>query len=1082
MKHPGIGLTLAALALLGIGAQIAAAQESIIDRFPGQVADGYAPQASLISDAQGNLYGTAYSGGAHYAGAVFELSPAQGGGWTETLLYSFDTYTDGQNPLGSLVFDKAGNLYGTLSDGGANGGGSVFELSPGAGGVWTEQILYPFGAVDTVGAYPQANLILDSEGNLYGTTESTTSTGGFGTVFELSPGAGGVWTEKVLHTFTQYQIVGSPDGAQPLGGLIFDAQGNLYGTTSADGSSNGGGAFGTVFELSPGAGGVWTEKQLWGFGGEPDGAGPAANLIFDSQGNLYGTTHQGGSNGANEGTVFELSPGTGGVWTEQLLWSFAGGASDGAQPYDTLIFDAQGDLYGTAIFGGPNGYSTLGGYLAGTAFELSPASGGTWTEAILHNFYASSTDGYQSSAGLVADSLGNLYGTTYKGGSIDNNGSVFELAAAALPAFAPAAGANSETQQVTIASATTDAAIYYTINGTTPTPSSSKYTSPIEVAVGDTIEAYATATGYPNSAVAYATVQGITFSPIAGQVAATTIDLDATATSGLAVSFSSLTPLVCTVSGATTSLILAGSCTIQATQAGNSTYLAATPVDQTFSVEHASQTIGFTPVAAGQVAATHVNLSASATSGLAVTFSSLTPSICTVSGTTASLISFGSCTIEADQAGNGEYFAAPAVDQTFGVGHASQTISFTPIAAGHVAATNVNLAATATSGLTVSFSSLTPSVCTVSGTTASLISYGSCTVQASQAGNNEYFGAPSVNQTFGVAHASQTIGFPAITGSHVAATTVNLSATATSGLTVSFSSTTPSVCTVAGTTASLISYGFCSIQATQAGNNEYFAAPAVFQSFGVGHASQTITFPAISGSHVAATTLNLAATASSGLPVSFASATPTVCTVAGATASLIAEGFCYISASQAGNGEYFAAPTVGQQFGVGHATQTITYTPSGPLVAASTVNLNPTASSGLPVTLVSTSPSVCTISGTTATLHTYGFCNVTASVAGNGEYFSATSLSSFGIGHASQTISFPAIPTQYVGLPLTLSATASSGLAVTFASTTTSVCAVSGTTASFIATGTCHILASQPGNSTYSGAASVSRSFTVDPN
>jgi hypothetical protein len=493
------------------------------------------------------------------------------------------------------------------------------------------------------------------------------------------------------------------------------------------------------------------------------------------------------------------------------------------------------------------------------------------------------------------------------------------------------------------------------------------------------------------------------------------------------------------------------------------------------------QTIAF-PTIATQTAATTLNLSASATSGLAVSFASLTTTVCTVSSSVASFISYGHCTIQATQAGNADFLAAAPVSQTFSVGHGSQTITFPQIAS-QVAATTINLSATASSGLPVSFETKSPTICTVSGTTASLIAAGFCYVQAMQPGNNEYLGAINVTVGFGVGHASQTISFPAITGSHVAATTLNLSATASSGLPVSFASTTPTICTVSGTTASLIAEGFCTIQATQNGNNsqgnsEYFVANPVFQTFGIGHASQTISFPAI-GNKTAATTVNLAATASSGLPVSFASATPTVCTVSGVTASLIAEGFCYINATQAGNNEYFAAPTVGQQFGVGHAAQTIAYSPSGPLVAASTVNLDPVATSGLPVTLTSTSPSVCTVSGTSATLLTYGFCNVTASVGGNKEYFSATVGHSFGIGHASQTITFPAIPSQAVGTPLTLSATASSGLAVTFTSTAQTICKVSGTTASFLAVGTCTIEASQPGNATYSGAVNVSRSFTV---
>jgi len=328
-----------------------------------------------------------------------------------------------------------------------------------------------------------------------------------------------------------------------------------------------------------------------------------------------------------------------------------------------------------------------------------------------------------------------------------------------------------------------------------------------------------------------------------------------------------------------------------------------------------TQTIAFTPVASGHFAATNLNLSATATSGLPVSFASLTPSVCTVSGSTASLSAYGFCAIQATQPGNAEYLAAPPVTQEFGVGHASQTITFTPIPSGHVAATNVNLSAAATSGLTVTFASLTPSICTVSGTTAALISYGFCTIQAEQAGNSEYFAAPAVDQTFGIGHASQIISFTPISAGHVAATNVNLSATATSGLTVSFISLTPSICTVSGATASLISYGFCTIQARQAGNGEYFAAPAANQTFGVGHASQTITFGPIA-SQIVGTPLHLTAISSSGLTVSFASITLSVCTVSGTTATPTAAGKCTIQATQAGNGEYLGAPAVSQSFTV----------------------------------------------------------------------------------------------------------------------------------------------------------------------
>jgi uncharacterized repeat protein (TIGR03803 family) len=506
MKHVGRVLTLIALALLAIGARPAAAQESVLYSFGGVNGDPSQPNAGLIADEEGNLYGTAPYGGANSNGAVFELSPKEGGGWTETVLWSFESSTSGQSLLGSLVFDKEGNLYGTTSYGGPNNVGTVFELSPGANGAWTEKTLYAFGANGTDGAQPQANLVFDSEGNLYGTTEQGTGTGGNGVVFELTPGTGGAWTEKVLHSFAGT----TADGCTPRGGLIFDSEGNLYGTTGACGAADSGNIGGIAFELSPGSGGNWTEKVLWNFGViQGDGSSPQAALVFDAQGNLYGTTLRGGNNGTNDGVVFEMSPGGGGengAWTEKVLWNFAGGPADGSNPVGDVIFDAQGNLYGATYSGGSNGFAVNNGYYEGTVFELSPSTGGAWKETILHNFYSTSTDGFNPYAGLVADSAGNLYGTTSQGGAYDgsrytNDGTVFEVAAAALPAFSPEPGTYFAPQKVTITSTTTNAAIYYTTNGTTPTTASTKYTSPIEVSASETIKAFAAAAGDPNGAV-----------------------------------------------------------------------------------------------------------------------------------------------------------------------------------------------------------------------------------------------------------------------------------------------------------------------------------------------------------------------------------------------------------------------------------------------------------------------------------------------------------------------------------------------------------------------------------------------------
>ncbi len=500
-------------ALLSAGGPRAAAQESLLYSFGGTPAtDPNQPNAGLVADAKGNLYGTAtYGGGSNNAGAVFELSPVAGGGWSEKEIYNFCSQTncsDGYNPRGSLVFDKAGNLYGTTSRGGVNNGtGTIFELSPTASGFWTEKTLFTFAQSGTTGAVPLSNLIFDSKGNLYGTAYQATGNGGCGVAFELSPTTTGSWTQKVLHTFT-----GQPDGCGPLGGLIFDAKGNLYGTTTNAGNNPTGYAEGTVYELSPATDGTWTEKLLYTFtgaNGSPDGNDPKGSLIFDSHGNLYGTTQQAGGR-YNAGIVFELSPTSSGPWTEKILYSFQGQPTDGSYEIGNLIFDAQGNLYGISSQGGAyaSGYSgcSIG---CGTVFELSPTTSGLWTETILHDFGADTSDGHGINGGILADAQGNLYGTSTNGGAYDNSrytdwGTVWEVASAGPITFSPGTGTYVGTHTVAISSGVKNAVLYYTTDGTTPTTASNLYTAPIRVTKSETIKAFATATGYPNTGVASA--------------------------------------------------------------------------------------------------------------------------------------------------------------------------------------------------------------------------------------------------------------------------------------------------------------------------------------------------------------------------------------------------------------------------------------------------------------------------------------------------------------------------------------------------------------------------------------------------
>ena len=320
----------------------------------GHNSDGAQPFASPIFNAAGKLYGTTVLGGSYGGGAVYELmrSPnATGGGWSEQVLHSFNNdCSDGCYVTGGVILDTAGNLYGTTVYGGSYGYGTVFELTPTTGGGWTEQVLHSFNLNGMDGVYPFAGLIFDGAGNLYGTTNDGGSYG-YGTVFELTPTTGGGWTEQVLHSFT---LTGM-DGGYPYAGLIFDTAGNLYGTTT--GTS---GNAGTVFELTPTAGGGWTEQVLYTFcsqNGCTDGGDPFAGLIFDAAGNLYGTTKYGGTYGG--GTAFELTPTAGGNWTEQVLHSFGNG-TDGFWPYSgSLIFDPAGNLYGTTDAGGTYTWGTV---------------------------------------------------------------------------------------------------------------------------------------------------------------------------------------------------------------------------------------------------------------------------------------------------------------------------------------------------------------------------------------------------------------------------------------------------------------------------------------------------------------------------------------------------------------------------------------------------------------------------------------------------------------------------------------------------------------------------------------------------
>ncbi len=327
--------------------------------------NGYNPYAGVVVGSDGTLYGTTQYGGVHGWGTVFNLKPAPHvspnlfAPWIESVLYSFQGGTDGTVPYGSVTFDQAGNIYGTTTAGGTGcfgvGCGTVYQLTHSGSGGWTESVLYAFSGSD--GLMPLSGVTLDSAGNIYGTTWGGGVSGsGYGTVYELTYSAGSGWAESFLYSFTAEGV------NTPYAGLIFDPSGNLYGATA--------GEAGGVFELTP-FDGTWTYSLLDGglAPGEPNpppgsACGARGNLVMDGAGNLYGTTFCDGAYG--DGSVFKLTPMNGG-WTYTTVYSFTGG-NDGYWPASNVVIDANGNLYGTTVYGGQYG----GYYGYGVVWEITP--------------------------------------------------------------------------------------------------------------------------------------------------------------------------------------------------------------------------------------------------------------------------------------------------------------------------------------------------------------------------------------------------------------------------------------------------------------------------------------------------------------------------------------------------------------------------------------------------------------------------------------------------------------------------------------------------------------------------------------
>jgi len=638
--------------------------------------------------------------------------------------------------------------------------------------------------------------------------------------------------------------------------------------------------------------------------------------------------------------------------------------------------------------------------------------------------------------------------------------------------------------------------------------------------------------------------QTITFGALSNKTYGnSSFSVSATASSGLTVSFS-IASGPATISGNTVTITGAGTVIVRANQTGNDNYNAATPVDQSFTVSKANQSITFGALSNRTYGEAPLNLGATASSGLTVSLS-LVSGPATFAGNTLTIAGAGPVTVRATQAGNDNYNAAANVEQSFNVAKADQTISFGTLSGKAYGDASFSVSATGSSGLAVSFS-LVSGPATVSGNTVTLTGVGTVIVRANQTGNDNYNAATPVDQSFTVAKGNQTITFGALSNKTYGDSPFSVSATASSGLTVSLSLVSGPA-TLAGNTVTITGVGTVALRASQVGNANYNAAPDVEQSFAVAKANQTVSFGALASVAFGGSPINLSATASSGLPVTF-SVVSGPATIAGNTLTITGVGTAVVRASQVGNDNYNAAAAVDQSLTVAKATPPINWSTPAAITygaALSSAQLNATAN--IPGTYTYSPPSGATLNAGSHTLSvsftpndTANYNNATASVtlqvqkatpainwsspasiaygtalggaqlnasasvggtfsysppggtildAGNpslsvsftpndtANYNNASATVSINVSKADQTINFASLPQRRRGESFTLSASTSSGLAVSFH--VSGPATLTGNTVTLNGPGTVTVTASQPGNSNYNAAAEVQRQFNV---
>ena len=552
----------------------------------------------------------------------------------------------------------------------------------------------------------------------------------------------------------------------------------------------------------------------------------------------------------------------------------------------------------------------------------------------------------------------------------------------------------------------------------------------------------------------------------------------------------------CSISGLVVTVLNRGDgeCVVTVTSPASANYLEASDT-VILSINKASQTITFnSSLADKNYISETIFLDSTTELAGTFTYNTTTTSVCTIDDTLDELdiVGVGTCTFTIDKLGDGNYLAAPQVTRSFTVSQAPQTISWETIESATYGDESFLLAASPSSGLAVSYASTTTSICTVTGETLTIVNAGECTVTANQAGSVNYFAATEVQQTFTVEKAPQTIDFNTLGSKNLGDLPFTLSATSSSGGTVTFAAAPAEICTVAETTVTILAAGECTITASQGGSDNYLAATDLDRPFMIGKASQALSFAEVDSKTFGDPSFTVVATSTRGLQPNYASSLPSICTVTtpGGVVSILKAGTCTISAAQPGNSSTFAALTITTSITIAKATQIITFAElASKELGDAPITLTGTSTSGLEVTFASNSTAVCTVSSSgaigsrtwTATMLTAGTCSITARQTGNTNNNNAVPVTrTFTVASGAQTITFtdPG-PSDFSETSKLLSATASSGLNVSFATLTAPVCTVSDNTVTFVSLGTCTIRATQTGNSNYGAATPVQQSFEI---